>query len=91
MKTTNCKWCGKQFTTSKNAKQFCSKACREYAEKERKRQYYYRYMKKYSWSMNENRKFGLGSGRLGEHRNENMNKELMQIHKEMRRLGVMKE
>lgn len=81
-----CKWCGKLFFKYHNRQEYCSNTCSTYAHMEQKAEYNHKYRKQYS--LDEKTRNGLGSGFLGGHRHDDVEKELSAIQKEMKRLKI---
>ena len=90
-RTRRCKWCKNLFQIPRkreyNNRQYCSDYCAKEAHLEKHRQAEERYRKRYKELIQlELKGYLLGEGRLGPHRDTNMEKELNMIRKELRRL-----
>jgi hypothetical protein len=83
---TICKWCGKKYKKNHNAQLYCSEYCSKNARQEQNRIHFRKYYHKYKSTMNEDKKYGLGSGGLNSHCNPNHKIEHNLIQKELRRI-----
>lgn len=89
IKLNQCKWCGSEFIKEHNRQVYCSEYCSKEAEKENRRIRDRKYYHKYKNVMNEEQKWGLGSGFLGMHREIDTILEYNNIQKEKKRLGLI--
>ncbi|MEA4957563.1 MAG: hypothetical protein VB038_07540 [Methanobrevibacter sp.] len=80
-----CKWCGEEFEKKHNREEYCCEEHRRYARQEQKIQYNRKYRKNI---IKDDYYYGLGSGGLGQHMNNNFNIELKLIKKEKIRLKI---
>jgi hypothetical protein len=85
IKLKKCKWCGTEFIKKHNREEYCSQEHRKYARQEQKLEYNRRYRK---IIIKDDNYYGLGSGGLGQHMNNNFNIEIKLIKKEKQRLNI---
>ena len=89
MRTKICEKKKKKFTVPRkrqyNNTKYCCKICKELAQAKKHREAQQRYRKKLQEVGLFETKY-IGTGRIGEHRNENFEQELHILEKELRRL-----
>lgn len=87
-----CKWCGRSFRVPKtrefNATKYCCIKCSYYAYLENHLEAQNKYMKRYKDFFKYDDRYKLGSKGLGSHRNEDFEKELQAIKKEIKKRGL---
>jgi len=83
-----CAYCKKEFTKKHNKEKYCSDYCRKEARKEQNRNNFFRWYHNNKGKMSEDKRFGLGSGYLSQHRNPDEKREAKSIKNEKRRLGL---
>lgn len=83
-----CKWCGKPFNKKYPNHRYCCDDCSKYAELESTNNRVYKHRKNFKIVQSMDKRFGLGSGGLSAHRQENFENELKYVQNEKRRLGV---
>jgi len=86
-RTRKCKWCGRTFRVPKtreyNAVKYCCVKCSYYAYLEKHNEAQTEYMKRYKELLKRER---LGNSGLGQHREEDFEKELEKVRKELNRI-----
>ncbi|MBO7443693.1 MAG: hypothetical protein J6T69_02605 [Methanobrevibacter sp.] len=87
-----CKYCGKRFYKTANKTCYCSDRCRTLALREQKAEYQRKRRKLIRDGVlvapNEKASNDIGTGYIGEHRNEDELEELNVIRRELRRLRI---
>ena len=81
-----CKWCGKPFKKKHNRQMYCCKECAKEAEKEKALKRWLKWFYKHKKEMYQTALLGTSS--LGQHREEDFNKEYKAIRKELKRLKL---
>ena len=85
---SKCGWCGQSYRRRHNRQVYCSSECRTAARQEQSRTSSLKYYHTHKNRLNEDRKYGLGSGGLGQHAYPDFDREHLQIQREMRRLRL---
>ena len=83
-----CVWCGKKFLKQHHSIKYCSEKCRIDARGQQSRNKAHRWYHKHKHELSEKSRWGLGSGTLGGHRNDDFTKEQSIIQKEFTRLRL---
>ena len=87
-----CKYCGKRFYKTANKTCYCSDRCRTLALREQKAEYQRKRRKLIRDGVlvapNEKASNDIGTGYIGEHRNDDELEELNVIRRELRRLRI---
>ena len=86
-----CAYCGEKFAIyleKGRPAQYCCDECRENARLEQSRIKSHRWYHKHKHELSEKRRWGLGSGTLGQHRHKDFSKEEKTIKKELTRLRI---
>ena len=88
-----CQWCGKTFrvplTREYNATKYCCEMHSNFAYLEKHNKAQHEYLKRYDdLFKNSDRPFELGSIGLGGHRENDFEKEMQKIRKELKRLKL---
>jgi hypothetical protein len=84
-----CKWCGKQYNKKHNRQMYCNEECSKESERENNNKRRIKYYHTYKFQMDEEKKYGLGSGFLGMHRTDDFNTEYEKTIKEKVRLKIV--
>ena len=92
-KLKTCKWCGRTFRVPKtrefNATKYCCIKCSYYAYLEKHLDAQKEYLKRYDDIFKEaDLPSRLGTRGLGQHREEDFDKELQKIRSEMKKMGL---
>lgn len=88
-----CKYCREKFAISRKCgrpMEYCSDECRKNAREEQSRVKSHRWYHKNKHRLTEKQRWGLGSGTLGQHRNDDFVKEELTIKREFTRLKLKK-
>ena len=86
-----CKYCGGLYVVPRRIGrpvEYCSEECRSNAREEQSRVKSYRWYHRNKHRLNEVERYGLGSGYLGGHRNDDFSKELGIVERELVRLRI---
>ena len=83
-----CNWCGAYFTKKHHSEKYCSDECRYNARMEQSRDKSHRWYHRHKHELSEKQRWGLGSGLLGQHRNEDFEEEYLKIQNEFRWLKI---
>ena len=83
-----CQWCGELFEKKHHSEKYCSDECRENARSEQSRNKSHRWYHRHKYRLSEKERWGLGSGLLRQHRNDDFEKELRLIENEFRWLHL---
>lgn len=86
MKEIKCNWCGKLFKRDSPASKYCCDECRKNARQYQSRMKSHRWYHKHKNELTEKQRYGLGSGRLGMHRNPSFESEKRIVCNELKRL-----
>lgn len=86
----NCKWCGKPFKRVYAPEKYCCDECRISARGLQNRNKSHRWYHKHKHELSEKQRWGLGSGYLGNHRQESFNREYKTVKNEFKRLKIKK-
>ena len=86
----HCQWCRTTFLPHHNKQKYCSKLCRKLQRRAYKSrwQLHRRYMEQNGVIINDRNILNVGTGKLGEHRYKNYNRERNSILKEMQEIGL---
>jgi len=84
-----CGFCKKEFTKKHNKEKYCSEYCRKEARKEQNRNNFFRWYHRNKHKLSEDKRFGLGSGWITEHRKMDFEQEEKTIKNEKRRLTLI--
>ena len=86
-----CKYCGKTFTRTYPSMKYCSSKCRKNAKLEQDCDNSFKWYHNNKDNLDESRRYGLGSGRLGPHMSkEGFHKEAKILNNEFKRLNLNK-
>lgn len=85
---STCSYCGKQFTKQHGNQKYCSKTCKENMMREQNSRASMKYYYKRRKTRGGDKAWGLGSGGLGAHMNNDWTIEYKKIENEMKRLRL---
>ena len=85
-----CKWCGDFFVRKHHSEKYCCDECRKFAREEQSRVKSNRWYQNHKHELSEKQRWGLGSGLLGQHRNDDFEMEYLKIQREFRWLKLKK-
>ena len=86
-----CEYCGEKFAIVRGRgrpRKYCCEVCKTNARRHQSRMKAHRWYHRHKHELDEKRRWGLGSGTLGQHRHEDFNKEQDAIKKELVRLRI---
>lgn len=83
-----CNWCGKTYTPRVGHQLYCSPQCRKYSDQEHTLHRVRKFRKKYHNVLNQLSYQNLGTGGLGQHRDNDFEEEQRKIRQEMKVLGL---
>lgn len=93
VRIATCKFCGVKFAIyheQGRPSEYCSDECRENARSDQSRIKSHRWYHKHKHRLSEKQRWGLGSGKLGQHRHKDFVKEEVTIKRELTRLKLKK-
>ena len=85
---TKCAWCGELFKKKHFNEKYCSKECRKNSRKAQNRRNFHKWYHRHKNEMGYDKRWGMGTGKLGPHRHDNNDKEQQAIQKEFTRLRL---
>lgn len=86
-----CEVCGEKFAIPRGIgrpKKYCCEECRKNARAQQSRNKSHKYYHRHKHELDDKRRWGLGSGTLGQHRHKDFSKEEKTIKKELIRLRL---
>lgn len=85
-----CRWCNKPFIKKHNRESYCSSECREFSLQEHSRRTSHKWYHQHKHELSEKQRWGLGTGTLGPHMNQDFEREASIIAKELHFLRIKK-
>lgn len=87
---TKCAYCGKIFKKKHFNEKYCSIECRKNSRQEQNRRNFHRWYHKHKNDMGYDKRWKMGTGELGPHMHDNVDKERNAIKNEFARLRLRK-
>lgn len=87
-----CRWCSGLFIKKHNKESYCSGECRHYSLQEHSRRTTHKWYHRHKHELSEKQRYGLGTGTLGPHMNneKDFEREASIIEKEFKYLRIKK-
>lgn len=88
-KTKKCKWCNTTYTPRSSHNLYCSEDCRILSKQKHGRDRITRFRRRYNDVLKTLQKYiTIGTGGLGEHRDEDFDEEYQKIQQELKIIGI---
>ena len=85
-----CAYCGENFIKNHFNEKYCSEKCKKNSRREQNRRNFHKWYHRHKNDMGYDKRWGMGSGKLGPHMHKDQEKEKQVIQKEFVRLGLKK-